>query len=648
MCTAGTVTVDAGVSLDTLMRELLPHGLWLPVLPGTRQVTVGGAIGSDIHGKAHHVEGSFGNHVLSLDLATADGEIRTLTPDGPDSELFWATVGGMGLTGVVLGATLHVNHVETAYFLVDTEQIGNLDDLMARQSVRDEDYVESVSWFDAVTTGRHLGRGILTRANHARVEDLPAARRADPLKFDAPRLLTVPDVFPPGMLNRVTAKVFAELWYRKSPTRAGAVQNITQFLHPLDLAGEWNRVYGPRGFLQYQFVVPFGAEDAIREAVAMIAGSGHVSALNVLKRFGAGNRAPLSFPTPGWTLCVDFPVRSGLHELCQRLDEVVLAAGGRLYLAKESRTTPGHAAAHVPEDRRVAEDPCRRRPEGCLLLRHVPKAGPVIDAVGNPQSLLLLGGTSEIGLAVAQAFARSRPLRVVLAGRPGPRLDEAADRLRATGSTVAVLPFDARRPQTHAEVVEKAFADGDIDVALVAFGMLGDQEAAWTDVEAARETGRGELRGRGDHRCRAGRTVPRAGPRLAGRAVVGGRRAGAAVELRLRLDQGGPGQLLHRTHRGAAARRRAVSVIRPGFVHSRMTEGMKAAPLSQTPDQVAAIDRGRRAQPQGSRHGRPARCAGSWSCCGTCPGRCSAGCRSSRRAPATGSASGPARRSTVN
>jgi decaprenylphospho-beta-D-ribofuranose 2-oxidase len=153
-------------------------------------------------------------------------------------------------------------------------------------------------------------------------------------------LLTVPDLFPSGLLNRVTAKVFSELWYRKSPTKAGAVQNITQFLHPLDIAGEWNRVYGPRGFLQYQFVVPFGAEDTIREAVHTIAHSGHVSALNVLKRFGAGNRAPLSFPTPGWTLCVDFPVRPGLHELCERLDGLVLAAGGRLYLAKESRTTP--------------------------------------------------------------------------------------------------------------------------------------------------------------------------------------------------------------------------------------------------------------------------------------------------------------------
>jgi decaprenylphospho-beta-D-ribofuranose 2-oxidase len=353
---AATVTADAGVSLDTLMRRLLPDGLWLPVLPGTRQVTVGGAIGSDVHGKAHHVAGSFGNHVLAMDIVTADGSVHTLTPDGERSELFWATVGGMGLTGVVLRATLKLDRVESAYFLVDTEQVDNLAELMERQSVGDENYVESVSWFDAVTTGPHLGRGILTRANHARLADLPAKLRRAPLKFDAPQLLTVPNVFPPGMLNRLTAKVFSEAWYRRSPSRAGSVQNITQFLHPLDILGEWNRAYGPHGFLQYQFVVPFGAEQAVQQSVRLIAESGHVSALNVLKRFGAGNRAPMSFPMPGWTLCVDFPVRPGLHALCERLDELVLGAGGRLYLAKESRTTADalhHMYPRIDEWRKV-------------------------------------------------------------------------------------------------------------------------------------------------------------------------------------------------------------------------------------------------------------------------------------------------------
>ncbi|MHA6779532.1 FAD-binding protein [Pseudonocardia saturnea] len=334
---SGRVVVDAGVSLDTLMRAALPFGLWLPVLPGTRQVTVGGAIGADIHGKAHHVVGSFGNHVESLELVTADGRAHTLTPS---DDLFWATVGGMGLTGVVVRATLVLHHVETAYFKVDTEQIDNLADLMARQSVDDDKYAETVSWFDAVSTGAQFGRGLLMRANHATLDDLPPKLRSHPLRFDAPQLLTVPDVFPPGLLNKVTGKLFSELWYRKSPTKHGAIQNITQFLHPLDIIGEWNRGYGPRGFLQYQFVVPLERGDVVRGVLERMHAAGQVSALNVLKRFGEGNRAPLSFPKPGWTLCVDIPVNDGLGALCDELDELVLDAGGRHYLAKESRTTP--------------------------------------------------------------------------------------------------------------------------------------------------------------------------------------------------------------------------------------------------------------------------------------------------------------------
>ncbi|MCE3550377.1 FAD-binding oxidoreductase [Pseudonocardia sp. RS11V-5] len=337
---SGVVDLDAGVSLDTLMRRALPFGLWVPVLPGTRQVTIGGAIGADIHGKAHHVVGSFGNHVEAMTIVLADGSTRELTPEGPDAELFWATVGGMGLTGVIVRARLKLHHVETAYFKVDTEQIDNLADLMDRQTRDDEKYAESVSWFDAVTTGEHFGRGLLTRANHATLADLTPKQRRDPLKFDAPQLLTVPDVFPPGMLNRVTGRLFSELWYRKSPTKLGAIQNITQFLHPLDIAGEWNRGYGPHGFLQYQFVVPLERGDVIRTVLERMTEAGQVSALNVLKRFGEGNRAPLSFPKPGWTLCVDIPIGPGLNELCEDLDRIVLDAGGRHYLAKESRTTP--------------------------------------------------------------------------------------------------------------------------------------------------------------------------------------------------------------------------------------------------------------------------------------------------------------------
>jgi decaprenylphospho-beta-D-ribofuranose 2-oxidase len=333
------VTVQAGVSLDALMRALLPFGLWVPVLPGTRQVTVGGAIAADVHGKNHHTQGSFGNHVRSLDLLMADGQVRTLTPDQETERLFWATIGGMGLTGAVLTATVALQRTETAYFLVDTDRCSDLDDLMQKMSDGDENYTYSVAWFDAVTRGKHMGRGVLTRGNKATVADLPGKIRGrDPLHFDAPSLGTMPEIFPNRMINKATAKAFSTAWYYKAPQhRVGEMQNITQFFHPLDIVAEWNRVYGPHGFLQYQFVVPFSEADTFRRCVEMIVNSGHLSCLNVLKRFGPSNPAPLSFPMPGWTLTVDLPIEHGLDRLCDALDEQVIAAGGRVYLAKDSR-----------------------------------------------------------------------------------------------------------------------------------------------------------------------------------------------------------------------------------------------------------------------------------------------------------------------
>jgi decaprenylphospho-beta-D-ribofuranose 2-oxidase len=338
---SGIAVVDGGVSLNTLMRRALPYGLWVPVLPGTRQVTIGGAVGADVHGKNHHSKGSFGNHVLSLDLVTADGALRTLTPVGPDAELFWATVGGMGLTGVIVRATVQLHRTESAYFVVDTDRTADLDELMGLLTDGSDDtYGYSAAWFDTTTTGAQLGRAVLTRGSLATLDQLPPKLRHDPLKFEAPQLLSFPDVFPNGLANRITLRAFSELWYRKAPKRQrGSVQNITTFYQVLDLFGDWNRVYGSRGFLQYQFLVPFGEEPTFRKVVEKIAQSPHASGLNVLKRFGEGNAAPLSFPQPGWTITVDFPIARGLHRFCEELDDLVLGAGGRLYLAKESRAS---------------------------------------------------------------------------------------------------------------------------------------------------------------------------------------------------------------------------------------------------------------------------------------------------------------------
>lgn len=346
----GIVDVDAGVSLDTLMRAVLPHGLWVPVLPGTRQVTVGGAIGADIHGKNHHSHGSFGNHLVSLDLLTADGSVRTLTPTGDEKALFWATVGGMGMTGIVVRARVRMKRTETAYFIADHDRTSNLDETMQLLTGGSDDgYDYSMSVPDTISTGSKLGRAGFTRGSLASLDQLPPKLRRDPLRFNAPQLLTVPDIFPSGMVNRFTIALAAEAAHRMYPKHGrGTVQNLTQFYHPLDLLGEWNRAYGRAGFLQYQFSIPYGAEPQLGDIVRLIAESGHRSFLNVFKRMGDANPAPLSWPHPGFMLSLDFPMRPGLGRFCDELDERVLAAGGRLYFAKDSRTTPDRVARMYP------------------------------------------------------------------------------------------------------------------------------------------------------------------------------------------------------------------------------------------------------------------------------------------------------------
>jgi decaprenylphospho-beta-D-ribofuranose 2-oxidase len=336
----GLVDVDAGVNLDQLMRAALPLGLWVPVLPGTRQVTVGGAIACDIHGKNHHSAGSFGDHVRSIELLTADGDVRQLTPDGPESELFWATVGGNGLTGIILRATIEMTPTETAYFIADGDVTASLDETIALHSDGSEaNYTYSSAWFDAISAPPKLGRAAVSRGALARLDQLPKKLQRDPLKFDAPQLLTFPDIFPNGLANKYTFVPIGELWYRKSGTYRGKIQNLTQFYHPLDMFGEWNRGYGKAGFAQYQFVVPTSAVDEFKSIIADIQKSGHYSFLNVFKLFGDGNQAPLSFPIPGWNVCVDFPMKPGVGELLGELDRRVLQFGGRVYTAKDSRVT---------------------------------------------------------------------------------------------------------------------------------------------------------------------------------------------------------------------------------------------------------------------------------------------------------------------
>jgi decaprenylphospho-beta-D-ribofuranose 2-oxidase len=349
----GLANCEAGVSLEQLMVAGLPAGWFVPVSPGTRQVTIGGAIAADVHGKNHHVAGSFARHVTSIDLLLPGGELCTVTSQA-DPELFWATAGGMGLTGLIVRATVQLKRVATSRVRVDTVRTADIDETMAVLAEHDRGYGYTVAWSDCLARGGHLGRSVITSGDFAELADLPGRDKADPFTFRPGARLGLPDRFPPGLINRYTVALGNEAYYRKAPRRReGELQTIGSFFHPLDAIRNWNRAYGPGGFRQYQYVVPFGAEAAVRRSFEMVSAAHAPSFVTVLKRFGEGDPGLLSFPMAGWTLALDFPARTpGLAGLLDRLDELVLEAGGRVYLAKDSRVPAGALERMYP---RLAE-----------------------------------------------------------------------------------------------------------------------------------------------------------------------------------------------------------------------------------------------------------------------------------------------------
>ncbi len=339
------MVAEAGVSLEQLMVAGLPHGWFVPVSPGTRQVTVGGAIAADVHGKNHHVAGSFASHVTSFDIlipgtGEKDAEPHTVTPEA-DPELFWATAGGMGLTGFITRATIQLKRVESSLVLVDTVKTRDIDETMAVLAEHDKKYGYTVAWSDDLAAGGSLGRSVITSGDFATRNDLNDSQRRDPFAFDPRARLAAPPAFPPGLMNRYSIRLANSAWYAKAPRhRERELQTISQFFHPLDGIRNWNRVYGPGGFRQYQYVMPFGAEAAVRKSFEMVSAHRAPSFVTVLKRFGQADPGLLSFPAPGWTLALDFPARTpGLGPLLDQLDKLVVASGGRVYLAKDSRVS---------------------------------------------------------------------------------------------------------------------------------------------------------------------------------------------------------------------------------------------------------------------------------------------------------------------
>ncbi len=332
----GIFECESGVLLSEVLEAVVPQGYFLFVTPGTKFVTVGGAIASDVHGKNHHAEGCFSEWVISFELMTENAEVITCSRT-ENAEKFWATIGGMGLTGIVLSAKFKLKNIETAYIRQESIKAQNLDEIF-QLFEESESWTYNVAWIDCLQKGSKIGRSIMMRGEHAFKHQLPKNNQEFPLKLKKKIEPNVPFFFPGFVLNNITVKLFNLLYFAKQ--RAKIVKNYVDyetFFYPLDAIKNWNRIYGKSGFIQYQFVLPKeNGKEGMKQILQTIAESGNGSFLAVLKLFGKNNpQAYNSFPLEGYTLALDFKVNSKLKKLVAQLDEIVEKYEGRIYLTKD-------------------------------------------------------------------------------------------------------------------------------------------------------------------------------------------------------------------------------------------------------------------------------------------------------------------------
>ncbi len=337
----GVLECEAGVLLSDILEISVPQGYFLNVTPGTKFVSVGGAIASDVHGKNHHSEGCFSEYVLEFKLMKENAEVITCSRE-ENTEDFWATVGGMGLTGIILSAKIKLKNIETAYIRQESIKADNLDEIF-QLFEESEGWLYNVAWIDCLQKGENIGRSILMRGYHALREELPPKLHKNPLKNPRKIMPTIPFYFPSWMLNSFTIKIFNWLYYNKQTKKSveGFV-HYEPFFYPLDVINEWNKIYGKKGFIQYQMVIPKEkGKEGMRKILETIANSGNGSFLAVLKLFGKNNpKAYNSFPMEGYTLALDFKVNDKLKSLVEELDKIVEEFGGRIYLTKDSMSNP--------------------------------------------------------------------------------------------------------------------------------------------------------------------------------------------------------------------------------------------------------------------------------------------------------------------
>ena len=337
----GVLRAEAGVRLREILEVFVPRGWFLPVTPGVKKVTLGGAVAFDIHGKNHHRDGGISGFVREIELLKAGGEQVTCSAE-QNTELFWATVSGAGLTGIITEVELELRPIETAYVSERTLKADNLEDAFQLFEEHESEYPYSVAWIDCLASGSGLGRSHLMFGRHATEGQLSAKQRQDPLDYEPDHLASLPFDLPEGVLNEWSVKAFNALYYARQRTRdKREVVGIDPFFYPLDAIDDWNRMYGESGFVQFQCVLPMEKSfGGLKEILSQVQESGLASFLAVLKRMGPPDGGILTFPMRGYTLALDIPRRNGLKDLLRDLHETVARRGGRVYLAKDAYLRP--------------------------------------------------------------------------------------------------------------------------------------------------------------------------------------------------------------------------------------------------------------------------------------------------------------------
>ncbi|ODS89431.1 MAG: FAD-linked oxidase [Chryseobacterium sp. SCN 40-13] len=337
----GILECESGVLLSDILEVIVPQGYFLSVTPGTKFITLGGAVASDVHGKNHHSEGCFSEHVLAFSLLTENGEILHCSRNYHEDK-FWATIGGMGLTGIILSAKIKLKNIETAYIRQERIKAENLEEIF-RLFDESENWTYNVAWIDCLQKGKNIGKSILIRGEHAFRHELTHKKSIDPLHIKKKNPPSIPFFFPEFFLNSMTVKFFNWFYYVKQTTKKiNEIVDYEAFFYPLDVVENWNKIYGKKGFIQYQMVIPKeNGKEGMRKILETIAEDGSGSFLAVLKLFGKNNpQAYNSFPMEGYTLALDFRMTSKLKNLVQKLDEIVEQYGGRIYLSKDVMSKP--------------------------------------------------------------------------------------------------------------------------------------------------------------------------------------------------------------------------------------------------------------------------------------------------------------------